>query len=45
MHDYLTIGHYCTLYQLAVKYIRDKINCFESFIDVLLSFDSMDRIL
>ena len=34
MHDYLTIGPYCTLYQLAVKYIRDKINCFEASIDV-----------
>lgn len=36
-NGYLTIGHYCILYQLAEKYIRDKINCFESFIDVLLS--------
>lgn len=36
-NGYFTIGHYCILYQLAAKYIRDKINCFEPFIDVLLS--------
>lgn len=35
--DYLTIGHYYIFCQLSEKYIRDKIKCFESFIDVLLS--------